>query len=203
MLKVGDRFGRLVITKYENCFKITVRCDCGVEKMISSSSNLISGRTTSCGCLCKEVSRDIGRKNVRHGMARKAREWTIWQGMNARCRGNNEKAIKYYKVRGIEVCETWRDSFEAFYRDMGPCPSPNHTLERVDGSKGYSPDNCRWATKKEQGRNKRNNRVITYNGKSQPMSAWAEELGINYATLKTRLNKLKWPVERALTSDPK
>jgi hypothetical protein len=86
---------------------------------------------------------------------------------------------------------------------MGPCPSPNHTLERVDGSKGYSPDNCRWATKKEQGRNKRNNRVITYNGKSQPMSAWAEELGINYATLKTRLNKLKWPVERALTSDPK
>ena len=101
-------------------------------------------------------------------------------------------------VCGITICDRWRESFMAFLEDMGerPCEA---TLERIDNSKGYSPDNCRWASRKEQARNRRNNRMLTYRGKTQCLAGWADDIGVSYNVLNVRINNHKWGVERALT----
>jgi hypothetical protein len=98
--------------------------------------------------------------------------------------------------KGITVCERWL-SFEAFFADMGPKPTPQHTIDRIDNTRGYSPDNCRWATHKEQANNKTNNRTVTYEGITQTLMAWAEQLGVDEARIRWRLNR-GWPVEDAL-----
>lgn len=105
-----------------------------------------------------------------------------------------------YKHRGITVCRRWLQ-FTNFIIDMGPMPKNGrrYTIERDNNSKGYSPSNCRWATYKEQGRNKRNNHLITYKYKTQSLAAWAEEMRLPYGALKIRL-RLGWPVREALTT---
>jgi hypothetical protein len=119
--------------------------------------------------------------------------------MKTRC--YNPKATNFadYGGRGITVCDRWRGSFMAFIADMGPRPSPLHTLDRNENSKGYSPDNCRWATGKEQSRNKRNNVFLTFKGRSLTIAAWAEETGISVGRICARLRQ-GWPVERILTT---
>jgi hypothetical protein len=102
--------------------------------------------------------------------------------------------FRYYGSRGIKVCDRWHD-FKNFLADMGEPPQDGTwTLDRIDGSRGYGPGNCRWATSKEQARNRRGQ--ITFNGKTQPIIAWAEELGIPYSALKARING-GWTLERA------
>ena len=95
-----------------------------------------------------------------------------------------------------DFCERW-ESFENFFADMGRRPSAAHTLDRIDNDGNYEPGNCRWATKKQQQRNRRTNRLLTFSGETHCAAEWAERLGIPYATLLARLRK--WPVERALT----
>jgi hypothetical protein len=94
-----------------------------------------------------------------------------------------------YSARGITVCGRWLGSFKAFYSDMGPCPSPRHTIERVENHKGYSPDNCRWATYKEQSLNKRNNRLVTLNGVTKHVREWCVEANIALGTFYYRKKK--------------
>jgi len=103
----------------------------------------------------------------------------------------------YYAGRGITVCDRWRDSFVAFYEDMGPKPSPAHSLDRIDNDKGYEPGNCRWATRTEQMRNTRANRWITFAGETLTLADWSERLGIHKETLTRRLET--WSVEEAMT----
>jgi hypothetical protein len=93
------------------------------------------------------------------------------------------------------------ESFDAFYRDIGMRPSPKHTLERIDNDRGYFPGNVRWATRREQNRNKRNNHQISFMGETHPMAEWAEIFGINYNTLRDRL-QAGWPIETALSLLP-
>lgn len=114
--------------------------------------------------------------------------------MRIRCL--NPKATGYarYGGAGVTICKRW-DSFENFYKDMGPRPE-GHSLERIDGSKGYTPKNCRWATPREQCNNRKSNAPITFDGKTQSAFLWAQELGMKYATLKNRI-QLGWPLERA------
>ena len=115
-----------------------------------------------------------------------------WQAMWQRCK-SKEKA-KWYA--GLTVCERWRD-FSNFYADMGERPA-GKTLDRIDNAKGYTPDNCRWATPSEQQSNKRSNRLIEFNGKRQCMKHWAAELGLQVPTLRKRL-LAGWPIDRALS----
>jgi hypothetical protein len=118
--------------------------------------------------------------------------------MTTRCTFKGHRSYKDYGGRGITVCDRWLGDhgFENFLADMGPNPGPGHSLERKDNSKGYSQDNCVWATKAEQDRNKRNNVWLSYNGETLIMSDWAKRLGMSPQRLRSRL--LYSPVEQVL-----
>lgn len=132
-----------------------------------------------------------------HGMTGTP-EYKSWQSMNARCYDQNVGHYGGYGGRGIRVCERWRRSFENFYADMGPKPTPRHSIDRIDVNGDYTPDNCRWATPKEQMRNRRASRLLTYGGQTLCVSEWAERFGVAPGIIYNRL-AYGWTVERALT----
>jgi hypothetical protein len=115
--------------------------------------------------------------------------------MKQRCSDKGCKSYPDYGGKGIRVCKSWNDSFEKFAEDMGEPPSKSHTLDRKDPKKGYSKSNCRWATRQEQSVNKTNNVLLTFQGKTQTMSQWATELGLNYASFRSRIRR-NWPLEK-------
>jgi len=119
--------------------------------------------------------------------------------MKERCLNSSLPNYKYYGARGIRVCDRWLHSFEKFFEDMGPRPSPRHTIERRDNDGDYTPENCYWATWSQQARNRRNNRVVTFNGDTKILSEWADAAGIPVNTLHNRLSR-GWSVARALTT---
>ena len=122
----------------------------------------------------------------------------IWYTMHSRCYRENCISFKNYGARGITICEEWRNSFERFYEwAIKNGYNESLSIDRIDNSKGYSPDNCRWATRKEQANNQRSNHLITYNGRTQTMKQWAEELGITYTCLRSRINTYKYSIEKA------
>lgn len=138
------------------------------------------------------------RSPEKHGMS-KTREHNSWSDMLSRCYNPKVQKYRYYGGSGIGVCEEWQRSFVAFYEHMGPCP-PGHTLDRIDGNKDYEPGNCRWVTQKQQMRNTRRSRMYTHNGKTQCLTDWANEHGLNESTLRRRLNG-GMTIEKALTFD--
>jgi hypothetical protein len=193
---VGKVFGRLTVIERlkslrKDRYLYLCRCECGKEVTIHH----LHGKdgTRSCGCLRNELVRA---RRTTHGMADSTENIT-WQHMRQRCNNPHNHAYADYGGRGIKVCPEWDASFEAFYRDMGPRPSPDHTLDRIDNERGYSPDNCRWATWKEQQNNRRGNRYLEFHGETKTCAEWSKEAGISPATLCKRL-KRGWPVEKAL-----
>lgn len=134
----------------------------------------------------------------RHGGAGSL-EYNTWLNIKARCHNQNHPRYPEWGGRGIRVCDSWRNSFPAFLKDMGPRPSDKHSIDRIDGSRGYEPGNCRWATRREQAENRPSfNNLITFNGKTQSLTAWSREVGISRESLRSRMES-GWPVERALT----
>ena len=129
---------------------------------------------------------------VRERYHQRSPEWKIWAGMIKRCRNRPD-----YKARG--VCARWRKSFAAFLADMGPRPSPRHTLERKRNAEGYSPRNCKWATPSEQQRNKRDNHIIRVDGRAQCVTAWADDYGLDPRLVFQRLD-YGWSPVQALTT---
>jgi hypothetical protein len=121
--------------------------------------------------------------------------------MIARCYKPNTRHFHNYGGRGIRVCESWLNSFEAFLADMGPRPSSRHTVDRIDGDGHYEPANCRWATPTEQGRNTRQNVVLNIDGESLCVSAWAERVGVSQQLIKDRL-RLGWVAKEAVFTPP-
>jgi len=169
-------------------------CDCGNECVITSGA-IRSGRATSCGCFAKEVQ--LTRQKT-HGLS-KSREYKIWAEMIRRCHIQKSYSYPKYGGRGIRVCDRWRRSFENFYADMGPRPSPKHSLDRKDNNGHYEPGNVHWATAVAQARNTRNNRFIEHEGRRLTLAEWSEESGIAYSTLRQRL-KNGWSFARAVSA---
>lgn len=195
----NQRFGRLIALELIRKNKITYwlcQCDCG-EKKVILSNNLRMGYSQSCGCTLYES------KNQTHGYSGHDRtvEYDTWGRMNARCYNENIKGFKNWGGRGIIVCERWRESFENFLADMGFRPTENHSLDRFPNKNGnYEPTNCRWATPKQQARNKTTNRLIIYKGETKCLAEWAEIFNLGRSTIYHRLGKLKWSIEKTLTT---
>lgn len=135
-----------------------------------------------------------------HGL-RTSAEYNIWRGMKKRCLVPTDKGYSRYGAAGVSVCERWRDSFAAFYADMGPRPSSAHSIDRFPMASGnYEPGNCRWATDEQQNRNRPEyNVVVSFNGKAATIAEWAEELNMPVGAIYWRICRAKWPADRALT----
>lgn len=119
--------------------------------------------------------------------------------MKSRCYNAKQPNYRKYGARGIKVCERWLESFDNFFADMGSCP-PGHTLDRIDNNGHYAPENCRWATPREQTSHTRRNHKITFNGETMNLADWARRLGVGHGVILTRLNVHGWSLERALTT---
>ncbi len=194
---LGRRYGRLAVTfgpvsGAGPCLSWICLCDCGKEKRINGS-NLRLGKTLSCGCLQKERS-SAGTQT--HGLSKSA-EYNVWCKMRLRCGDPAERNYPRYGGRGIRVCDRWKN-FEAFIADMGPRPSPSHSIERKDNNSDYSPSNCIWALPKQQQNNKSTNVVIELDGHRLTVTQWAERIGIKDKTLYARLAS-GWSPERVIT----
>lgn len=194
--KLGLQYGRLVVIDSIKIRGLGIgwkcRCECGNE-IYASGTNLESGNTKSCGCLFVDT-------HTTHKKSR-SRVYGIWKSMLQRCNNPNSFSYGNYGGRGIVASERWQ-TFENFFSDMGD-PPHKYTLERVDNEKGYSPENCRWATYKDQLNNRRNNHIIEAFGRKQTLYQWCEEFKLPPTTLKNRLYRSNWPVEIALTEPPR
>lgn len=154
-------------------------CVCGNTTTVRGD-HLKEGRVGSCGCI-KDEQRFV------HGMSY-TRTYSSWQAMKSRCTNPNDKYFFNYGARGITVCESWLQSFENFFADMGEMPE-GLTLERKDNSLGYSKGNCRWATRAEQVRNRRNNILITHDGRTLCLKDWCSILEVPYCTARLRIKR--------------
>ena len=194
----GQRFGRLLVIRRDESRKKAAywlcKCDCGNEKVVQGC-HLRSGATVSCGCFHDESARKC---KTKHGMSY-SRLYRTWESMRDRCSRENQKGYVNYGGRGISVCPEWRDSFEAFYEwAMATGYRDDLTLDRIEVNGNYEPSNCRWIKNKDQQNNRRNNRFLTFNGKTQTIAQWAEEIGVEWWVIYDRL-KNGWSIERTLT----
>lgn len=200
MRQITGKFGRLTVLAFHgrdnqgkdlwDCL-----CDCGCHRVVRGDA-LLSGVTRSCGCLNREVAKvtakKTGQKNRVHG-GEGTRLYRIWRKMKERCLNPRHAHYKSYGGRGIRICAKWIHDFGAFqlwaknagYRD-------DLTIDRIDNNGNYEPNNCRWATYKEQGRNRRSNRVI----EGKTLAEWLDTAEVSQDTVRKRLSK-GWDIRRA------
>lgn len=203
----GQRFGRLtVISRAENNAQNkamwNVRCDCGVEKIVSRA-NLRNGTIVSCGCYARDLHK---KQHLKHGESKKnkrTRLYVIWCDMRQRCYKKTAIDYERYGWRGIKVCEEWLgtngyQNFKEWALSNGY--AENLTIDRIDNNGNYNPSNCRWITIQEQANNRRSNHILEFNGKRQTISQWSREFGVSKHLLYSRVVRLGWSVEKALTT---
>lgn len=196
-VEINKRYGRLLVKTFagrneSGNLKWNCICSCGARKVVTTS-NLLGGTCPSCGCYKQDI---LIQRNTIHGKSHLP-EHGIWVGMRTRCSAPACSCWSGYGGRGIKVCKRW-ESFENFYLDMGPRPTSEHTLERVDNNGNYSPTNCIWATRKVQGRNKRNVPKFKCQGRECSVAEWAEITGIHPETLRKRVRR--WGIQRAISA---
>jgi hypothetical protein len=147
---------------------------------------------------------DVARRNTKHGASiasdpLKKRAYGIWRGMVGRCTIPTHGGYRHYGAKGITVCDRWRN-FSNFWEDMGPPPTLKHTLDRRESKGNYEPSNCRWATNREQALNTSRNVRYEFQGQMMMIAEIADITGVDYERLKTRLRKLHWPLDKAIST---
>ncbi|MBR4031128.1 MAG: hypothetical protein IKJ07_00150 [Clostridia bacterium] len=184
----GQRFGRLTVIEFAGSKNRRAywkcKCDCG-NICVINGHNLGTGNTKSCGCLHDER---IIKDSITHGQSG-TKIYRTWKDMKARCFNPNRRGFCNYGGRGITVCDEWRDNFQAFFDCVSKLEhfgEEGYSLDRVDVNGNYEPQNVRWATRKEQGRNKRNNVIVEYKGEKMTLAEAAEKSGIKKKILETR-----------------
>lgn len=194
-IPVGTRFGKLTVTgpgistktlTGKSIWKYPCLCDCGKESRVES---YVLRHAKSCGCSRLSVNRYAYRP-----------EYRVWHGMKQRCLNPNGARFHRYGGRGISVCDRWRNSFENFFKDMGPRPD-GLTLDRIDNDGDYKPGNCRWATRAQQQSNRSANHMVEAFGERMNVTQWALRTGIKRNSIYNRL-KSGWPAEIALSAPP-
>lgn len=183
---INKKFGRLLVIedtgKRSKCKKIIYKCLCDCGKTVEKEGgNILCGDTMSCGCLRKDVLSTHGSVGTRL--------YRIWANMLSRCRGETNTAYKHYGGRGIEVCKEWTDfsAFKSWSLDNGY--NDKLTIDRKDVNGNYEPSNCRWATRKEQDRNKRNSINVCIDGEIINLQDLADKYGFEYSVLRRRILK--------------
>lgn len=207
----GKRFGRYTVVerapdhisasgRHRSQWKCV--CDCGTE-MLVMGENLTSGNSKSCGCLQKDA---VSAANSTHGQA-ESKLYGVWCAMKHRCYNAQDPHYSLYGGRGITMCDEWRNDYAEFQRwaieagyqegaARGQC-----TIDRIDNDKGYCPENCRWATSREQMNNVRYNHYLEYNGERHTIAEWSRITQIPYDKILNRINKLGHTPEKALTTN--
>lgn len=170
------------------------RCECGTEK-VYQKKEVRNMRKTACGC------QRSGEKSFtyKHGLI-EHEMYNIWRGIRSRCNNPHNASYPDYGGRGISVCYEWSNAESFINWGVKNGYRKGLVLDRIKNDKNYTPDNCRFVTQKVNSNNKRNNRVLSLNGITKKAQQWADELGIQSTTLRRRIDKYKWPLERALTT---
>lgn len=170
-IKIGQRFGEWTVLGYHSIVSGKTRwlcqCKCGKESAVLQQT-LIKGSSLSCGC-----------DKDHHGHTRNNPEYASWQCMRSRCLNPNNTNYYLYGGRGIKICDRWM-RYSNFLSDMGRAPKGKNTIDRVNPDGNYEPSNCRWASIKEQLRNRRNTIRVEFNGQIKSLSDWCDELGLEY-----------------------
>lgn len=196
----GERYGKLEVLRLEvdepgKKKKWLCKCDCGAE-VIVSASNLRNAHTRSCTqCGYKSMKE----KNKKHG-ASKELVYGVWQAMRSRCERENVKSYLDYGARGITVCEEWHDPSKFIAWAMENGYEPGMEIDRIDTNKNYCPENCRWVSRLENANNKRNNKIIEYNGERKTLAEWARHFDVKYKNLSRNINK-GYSLEEAVKRD--
>lgn len=195
---IGFKNGHVTVVEF---YKRTAKtsywwyvCECG-NKKVASISTIRMGNKLSCGCLTKKYQREA---KIIHGKEN-TKEYNAWSALKKRCYTKTNASYLQYGGRGIKVCDRWLcvNGLNNFIQDMGFAPTKNHSVDRINCDGDYTPENCRWATSKEQGRNRRNNRMIIFGGETKCLADWSEELNLPKYILGERLKRL--PIEIAFT----
>lgn len=203
----GKRIGRLTVIKRDedrvtsSGYRFTrwlCKCDCGTQKSVFANA-LNSGRTKSCGCMQKEIAKNVAGTIFKTHGETKTRLYGIWAGMKKRCYNENAYNYSGYGARGIRICDEWQ-SYEAFKKwSMENGYSDNLSIDRINVNGDYTPDNCRWADYCTQANNRRSTAYYTYNGEKYTISQLSEKYGVPHKKLYKRLYN-GWSVERAINT---
>lgn len=201
----GRTFGRLTALEHVGTHRKgrvwRCSCECGAYHD-AVSGRLLNGWTRSCGCLSSDHGRSLGFASATHGLSHKSSEYNIWSGMKARCLNPKTASFKRYGGRGISISQRWVDSFQNFLTDMGERPGPEYSLDRIDANGDYCPENCRWATQRDQQNNRTNNNIVTALGRSMSTARWEEVTGIRALTIRNRISA-GWEPDEAVSRPPR
>lgn len=213
MINIGDRIGRWRVLKEGELYsapsgkykakRFICKCDCGTEKLVREST-LVSGDSVSCGCYAGDMT---SIRSTTHGLS-KHKLYNVWHDMVRRCTDTSRKDYKHYGGRGISICNEWLGDLGIveFLKDMESSHVDGLELERVDVNGNYCPENCTWVTRRIQVINRRpmegrfNANFLTFQSKTLCLSQWQDETGIPNRVISDRVGKLKWSVEKALTT---
>lgn len=197
----GKRFGRLTVLGRDTsgqkvCGKHVFwrcDCDCGITNYLVSSQSLRESHTTSCGCRRRDKDPDAYRWKW-------GAEYNSWRAIKERCFNSRSKMFQHYGARGITMCSEWRANFEVFLAYVGPRPTEDHTVERIDVNGNYEPGNVKWADYQEQANNKRNTRYVDYRGERMSLKDAVRASGsvVHHEAVWGRITRMGWSLEQAL-----